>query len=76
MRVRLTRKLANELDGVNLSECQVGDLIELPDREASLLVAEEWAIVERRTAATPLQFPDRRSTDTRPPFAHPDSRAS
>jgi len=43
MQVRLTRKLANYLDGIDVSEYEVGDLIELPVREAHLLIAEAWA---------------------------------
>ena len=48
MRVRLTRKLAEMIDGVDLSANQVGDVLELNAREASLLVAEGWGIHERR----------------------------
>lgn len=41
--VRLTRKLAAVVDGIDLSRCQVGDVIELTDHEARLLIAEGWA---------------------------------
>jgi hypothetical protein len=44
MKVRLIRKLAERLDGVDLSGCAPGDLLELPLREAQLLVAEGWAL--------------------------------
>jgi hypothetical protein len=43
MRVRLTRKLADCLDGVDLSDRRVGDVFELPTVEAHLLIAEGWA---------------------------------
>lgn len=43
MRVRVVRKLADYLDGVDLSRYNEGDVIDLPRREADLLVAEGWA---------------------------------
>jgi hypothetical protein len=50
MRVRLIRKLAERLDGIDLSECAVGDELNLSYRKARLIVAERWGIVlaERR----------------------------
>ena len=45
MRVRLTRRLANSIDGVNLSAHQIGDVFEVTRHEAELLVAEAWAVV-------------------------------
>jgi hypothetical protein len=50
MRVRLIRKLAERLDGIDLSECAVGDELNLSQRKARLIVAERWGIVltERR----------------------------
>ena len=41
--VRLTRKLAEEIDGIDLTRYRVGELIALPDQEAKMLVAEGWA---------------------------------
>jgi hypothetical protein len=43
MKVRLTKKLAEMLDGVDLSEHHVGEVFDLPEGEARLIVAEEWA---------------------------------
>jgi hypothetical protein len=43
MWVRLTRKLADFLDGVDVSDRRVGEVFELPTVEAHLLVAERWA---------------------------------
>jgi hypothetical protein len=43
MKVRLTRKFAQFLDGIDLTHRRVGDVIEVPRREAELLLAEEWA---------------------------------
>jgi hypothetical protein len=44
MRVRLTRKLAERVDGVDLSSYREGDVLALPSHEAELLVAEGWAV--------------------------------
>ena len=48
MLVRLTRKLAERIDGVDLSRNAVGNLIDLPDHKGRLLIAEGWATEERR----------------------------
>jgi len=44
MRVRLTRKLARCIDGVDLSQHQCGDVFELTHHDAELLIAEQWAV--------------------------------
>jgi hypothetical protein len=44
MRIRLTRKLSQRLNGVDISGRSVGDVIELPRHEAELLLAEGWAL--------------------------------
>jgi hypothetical protein len=41
--VRLIRKLAASLNGFNLSQIDIGDVIELPDQTATMLIAEGWA---------------------------------
>jgi hypothetical protein len=43
MLVRLTQKLAECIDGIDLSGHSAGQIIELPDPQAALLVAEGWA---------------------------------
>jgi hypothetical protein len=43
MWIRLTRKLADFLDGVDVSTRQVGEVFELPVLQAHLLIAEGWA---------------------------------
>lgn len=43
MLVRLTRKLANTMDGVDVSRIRSGDLIELSEFDAALFLAEGWA---------------------------------
>jgi hypothetical protein len=47
--VRLTRKYAEVIDGVNLADAHVGDRLELPQHDAEVLIAEGWA--ERAEAA-------------------------
>ena len=42
-RVRLIKKLASILDGVDVSMLDVGAILELPDSSAELLIAEKWA---------------------------------
>jgi hypothetical protein len=44
MRIRLTRKLADFIDGVAISDYAVGDIIDLDPKEARLLLAERWAV--------------------------------
>ena len=48
--VRLTRKYAQMIDGVDLEDVAVGDLFEVSPREADVLIAEGWAepAVDRR----------------------------
>jgi hypothetical protein len=53
MRVRLTRKLAGKIDGVDLKGFQIDDVLDLPSQQARLLIAEEWAILERRASERP-----------------------
>ena len=61
MRVHLIRKLADMIDGIDLSAYQPGDMLDLTREEAALLVAEGWAVreggvgaVERRRQFTSL----------------------
>jgi hypothetical protein len=50
MLIRLTRKLANQLDGVDVTDHEAGDILDLPSSEARLLIAEEWAAPHRDQA--------------------------
>jgi hypothetical protein len=43
MWIRLTRKLAAFLDGIDVSDRRVGDVFDLPTLDAHLLIAEGWA---------------------------------
>ena len=43
LRVRLIRKLASVINGVDLTPYRVGDVIELPQKIAEMLILEGWA---------------------------------
>ena len=48
MKVWLTRKHAERIDGIDLRAYGVGDTLELRSGDARILMAEEWAKPERR----------------------------
>jgi len=52
MKVRLTRMLAEQIDGIDLEGRAPGDLLDLSPEQARLIVAEQWAIPERRVQET------------------------
>ena len=43
LRVRVIRKLAERLNGVDLSKVRVGDSLDMSSRDARMLIAEGWA---------------------------------
>jgi len=43
MKVRLTRKFAELIDGIDLSRAKQGDTLELSPHDALMLIAEGWA---------------------------------
>jgi hypothetical protein len=51
MWVRLTRKYAEEIDGIDLSGHEAGDFISLSSDEARLIIAEGWGHPDRRIAS-------------------------
>ena len=55
MFVRLTRKLADTLDGVDVSRARVGDIIQVSDEEGVALIAEGWAERPDDQAELPLR---------------------
>ena len=63
MRVRLTRKLADVIDGVDLSDHFVGETFDLPRRDALLLLAEGWAQRDRRGHPSSVVIAFRRAND-------------
>ena len=44
LKVRLTKCLAELINGVNLSRIHVGDVVEMSPRDAGVLLAEGWAL--------------------------------
>jgi hypothetical protein len=44
MQVRLTRKLADRFNDVDLTRHVVGDVLDLPTASAEMLIEEGWAV--------------------------------
>lgn len=67
VRVRLNKKLAEQIDGVDLSTNIVGDVLDLSQRDAELLIAEQWATFDerRRQVLGPVYIERRKSVDGR-----------
>ena len=53
--VRLTRKYAEVIDGVDLSDAHVGDRLDLSPHDADVLIAEGWAERETRRRASDVR---------------------
>jgi hypothetical protein len=64
MCVRLTRKYADLIDGVDLSSAHVGDRIDLSRHDAEVLIAEGWAEAAARGRRQPA---DRAVAAEKPP---------
>ena len=78
MKVRLTRKHAEQIDGINLSGYEVGDMLDLTPDEARLIIAEEWALPDRRSMASATEYRRRsedQSSEQRSRFPEEDQRA-
>jgi hypothetical protein len=43
MKVRLTQKLSELINGVDLSKAHTGDTLDLTEKDARTLIAEGWA---------------------------------
>jgi hypothetical protein len=43
MRIKLVRKFADLINGVDLTKIRVGDVFDLKPRDAHMLIAEGWA---------------------------------
>ena len=44
MKVRLTKRFAEMINGVDLSQVQPGDVVDISPRDAGILLAEGWAL--------------------------------
>ena len=64
MRVLLTRKLADVIDGIDLSSRKIGDVFDVSGTEGRLLLAERWAIQDRRSPDRPRQWPPKGESTT------------
>jgi hypothetical protein len=58
VRIKLIRKLAEQLDGIDLSTHEVGDEFDLPRREAELLIREGWAVPCDQPTSSDLERAD------------------
>lgn len=63
VRIRLTKKLAATLNGIDVSALCVGDVVELPDAAARMMIAEGWAEPDTAPAGTPIHSSDAKSRD-------------
>ena len=59
VRIRLTRKLAGRLNGIDVTNQRVGDIMQLPDKAAAMLIAERWAeaVVDPVPSPVPITIP-------------------
>lgn len=64
MRIRLTRKFAQVIDGIDLSRRRVGDVIDLPVNDARTLIAEGWAAADEESRARSAGHCNRPPADT------------
>lgn len=65
LRVRLTRKLADTLNGVDVSKVQVGECLDLLPAAARALILEGWAeLVDPTPVETPADKNDSESHDS------------
>ena len=49
MRIRLTKKFANLINGFDLTQARVGSVLAVCDRDGEMLIAEGWAVPHFRT---------------------------
>jgi hypothetical protein len=74
MRVRLTKKFAEMIDGIDLSAHHPGDILDLERSEARLLIAEGWAAREAGGSAVQHRR-NYASTASRPAVPQPSLAA-
>ena len=61
MHIRITKKLANALNGFDLRSFTIGQVIELDESLARMLIAEDWA----EAALVPVDAPSTASDRSR-----------
>lgn len=58
LKVRLTRKLADSLNGIDLAAVNEGDCVELLPSDARVLILEGWAqLIDPAPVETPIETP-------------------
>lgn len=70
--MRLTKKYAENIDGVDLADRAVGEMLDLPAEKARLLLAETWATPDRRSEIRSSPPAPRRRADDRQPDGDDD----
>jgi hypothetical protein len=71
MLVRITKKLADIVNGLDISHCQEGDVIEVPTHHARMLISEGWAEdapADAATSCAPVWRPDARAVAAERPL--------
>jgi hypothetical protein len=53
MRVRLIKKFARMINGIDLTLARVGGLMTVSERDGEMLIAEGWAVPHFRASTTP-----------------------
>ena len=66
VRVRLTRKFADLIDGIDLSQRRQGDLIDLTSAEARILLLEGWATAPDAPGPKKKTSPSKRRRTPKP----------
>ena len=63
-KIRLTQKLAQKLNGIDLSGIRAGDDIEVSQRDAEILIAEGWAVAIAEAHDREARRPRRRRKES------------
>ena len=66
MKIRLLRKFANLINGVDLSKAHAGETLDLPERDAGILLAEGWASKLKGAARARDKAQDRGTPQPKP----------
>ena len=70
MKIRLTKRFAQMINGVDLTRVRAGDVLDLSPRDAGILLAEGWAL-----PVESFEVDDSLSTNESPIRAEADDRS-
>jgi hypothetical protein len=73
VKVRLTRKLADRINSVDLTDRAPGDVFQPPRHEARLLIAEGWAVPHGEDLGSPQHVAEAASATPAPVTAMDDT---